>query len=193
MTEFLSATPEPVGPVRARPSGVWFVVGGLLLVAGIVAGIVLVVRIFDAGFLGVEAEVPGDGVAHTVTVDTDGDRFLWEQEYGFRDQQYGAGCDVVDAGTGRSVTLAPVVGDFFREADGPGWQAEATFDPGSGQLSVTCSRDHGPAQIGPALDVRDFVVSIVVAVVVPLLLIGLGLAVLIGTGVLWATRPRRTA
>lgn len=186
MTEYVSATPEPARPVKGRPSAMWFVVGGLLVVAGIVAGIVLFVRIFDSGFLTVEATVPPDGTAHLVTVETDGDRFLWEPQYGTAD------CAVRDADTGGTITLEPVDGTFTRSYNADAWQAAARFDPGSGRLSVTCSPDQGPAQIGPALVIEDFVVAIVLAIVVPLLLGGLGLAVLIGVGILWATRPKRT-
>ncbi|GAB3266784.1 hypothetical protein [Nocardioides dilutus] len=186
MTEYISATPEPAGPAKPRPRVVWFVVGALLVVAGILAGVVLFVRIFDSGFLSVEATIPADGAPHPVTVATDGDRYLWEQEHG------AAECVVRDADTGGAISLDPVNGTITRSVNGDAWQAIASFDPGSGHLSVTCSADEGPAQIGPALVVGDFVLRIVLAVVVPLLLFGLGLALLIGTTILWFTRPART-
>jgi hypothetical protein len=185
MTEYISATPEPPEPPKARPSVIWFVVGALLLVAGVAAGIVLFVRIFDSGFLSVEARIPADGVAHQVTVDTDGDRYLWEQQYGAAD------CVVLDADSGGAIALEPVGGTVTRSVNGDAWQAVASFDPGSGRLSVTCSAAEGPAQIGPALVVGDFVLRILLAILVPLLLVGLGLTVLIGTAILWATRPAR--
>jgi hypothetical protein len=56
---------------------------------------------------------------------------------------------------------------------------------------VTCSADEGPAQIGPALDVGDFVLRILLAIAIPMLLGGLGLVVLIGTAILWVIRPPR--
>jgi hypothetical protein len=176
-------TPDPLIP-KPRPSAAWFALGGLLVVAGAVAGVVLFVRIFSAGFLSVEATIPADGLAHEVTVDTDGDRFLWEPQYGRAD------CEVRDQATDAAVELDPVGGTFIRSVNAEAWQAVARFDPGSGSLAVTCSADEGPAQIGPALVIEDFVVRIVLAIVVPLLLAGLGLAVLIVTGVLWLTRPR---
>lgn len=186
MTEYISATPEPPGPAKARPTVLWFVVGGLLVVAGVVAGIVMFVRVFDSGFLSVEATIPADGVEHRVTVDTDGDRYLWEQQYGDAD------CTLRDTDTGGAISLRPVNGTVTRSVNGDAWQAVGSFDPGSGRLSVTCSAEEGPAEIGPALDVGDFVLRILLAITVPLLLGGLGLAVLIGTAILWATRPART-
>jgi hypothetical protein len=185
VTTYVGAHPPPGPAGKPRPRAWWFAVGAALVVAGVVTGIVLVVRIFDSGFLGVEASIPADGVAHQVTVDTDGDRYLWEEQYGAAD------CTVRDADRGGAITLEPVNGTVTRSVNGDAWQAIASFDPGSGHLSVTCSDEEGPAQIGPALDVADFVLRIVLAVVVPLLFFGLGLTVLIGTAILWATRPRR--
>lgn len=179
--------PYPPNPSKPRPSAAWFALGGVLVLAGAVAGVVLFVRIFSSGFLSIEATVPADGQTHSITVATDGDRFLWEPQHGRAD------CVVREGGTGAVVHLEPVDGTFTRSADGDAWQAVARFDPGSGRLSVTCSPDDGPAQIGPALVVEDFVTRIVVVIVVPLLLAGLGLAVLIVTTVLWVTRPRPAA
>lgn len=187
MTEYISATPEPTKPPKGRPSAVWFVVGGLLVVAGVVAGIVLFVRVFDSNFLDVEATIPADGVAHEVTVDTNGDRYLWEPQYGDAD------CTLTDRDTGGTITLDPVNGTVTRSTNGDAWRAVGSFDPGSGRLAVTCSPEEDAAQIGPSLDVGDFVGRLLLAIIVPLLLGGIGLAVLIGTGILWATRPKRLA
>jgi hypothetical protein len=184
MTEYISATPEPPAPPRGRPSALWFLVGGLLVAAGVAAGIVLFLRIFDSGFLDVDATVPPDGEVHRVTVDPGTDRYLWARQDGSTD------CVVLDAATGGAITLGSVDGRVTRTADGDSWQAVASFDPGSGSLAVTCSPEAGPAQIGPSLDVGDFVGRILVAILVPLVLVGLGLAALIGTAVLWATRPK---
>ena len=168
MTEYISATPEPAKPAKARPSAVWFLVGGLLVVAGIVAGIVLFVRIFSSGFLSVEATIPPDGSAHVVTVDTDGDRFLWEPQYGSADCTSRTPTPAARSRSSRSTAPSRARSTPTR---GRRWRR---FDPGSGHLSVTCSPAEGPAQIGPALEVEAFVVKIIVAIVVPLLLVGLG-------------------
>jgi hypothetical protein len=182
------AGPPPPGAAgKPRPRAWWFVVGALLVAAAVVVGVVMFVRIFDSGFLSVEATVPADGEAHQVTVATDGDRYLWEQQYG------DAECTLRDADDGGTITLRPVTGTVTRSINGDAWQAVASFDPGSGRLSVTCAADEGPAQIGPALDVGDFVLRILLAIAIPMVLGGLGLVVLIGTAILWATRPPRRA
>lgn len=176
-------TPPPFGRLQGkpRPRLWWFGVGGALVVAGAVVGIVLFLRLFD-GFLDVEATIPADSATHEVTVGTDGDRFLWEPQHGAAD------CSLRDRDTGGTISLEPVNGTFTRSYNADAWQAVGTFDPGSGRLSVTCSADEGPAQIGPALIVEDFVLKVAVAVAVPLLLVGLGIAMLIGTTILWIIR-----
>jgi hypothetical protein len=184
--QYVGGVPGPPKPPKPRPSAAWFGVGGLLVLAGAVVGVVLFVRIFSAGFLSVEATIPADGLVHEVTVDAGGDRFLWEPENGR------AECVVRDAATGGTITLEPVDGTFTRSGSSEAWQALARFDPGSGRLSVTCSPEEGPAQIGPALVVEDFVLRVLLAIVVPMVLGGIGLAVLIGTGLLWVVRPKRT-
>ena len=185
MTEYISATPEPARPPKARPSRVWFLVGGLLVVASVVAGIVLFTRIFSSEIMSVEATIQPIGQPHEVAVDTDGDRFLWEPQYGEAD------CTIRDTDTGGAVTLMPVDGTFTRSVDGDAWQAVATFDPGSGRLTVVCSPEAGPAQIGPALEVEAFVLRLLTAILVPLLLGGLGLAVLIAVTIMYVTRSRK--
>jgi hypothetical protein len=79
VTVYVGAHPPPGPAGKPRPRAWWFAVGAALVVAGVVTGIVLVVRIFDSGFLDVEATVPADGAAHQISVSTDGDRYLWVQ------------------------------------------------------------------------------------------------------------------
>jgi hypothetical protein len=66
------------------------------------------------------------------------------------------------------------------------------FDPGSGDLSVTCTPSGGRVQIGPAPEIANFVGGLLVLIFVPAILGILGTIALIVTGVLWATgAPRR--
>jgi hypothetical protein len=184
VTVYVGGHPPPGPAGKPRPGVWWFGLGGVLVLAGAAAGVLLFVRLFD-GFLDVEATIPADSRAHSVVVGTDGDRFLWVQEHGSAD------CTIRDDGTGGTITVDPVEGSFTRSYGADAWEAAGRFDPGSGRLTARCAAELGPAQIGPALDVRDFVVDIAVAVLVPLALGGLGLAVLIGTTILWVIRPAR--
>lgn len=137
------------------------------------------------GFLRTEVSVAADGSPHRVTVGVDGDRFLW-----MRDGAQGD-CALRDEVTKLEIDLRPVNGTYTRTVNGVGWAAVARFDPGSGQLVVTCTGSAGTVQIGPASSVGRFVGGILGAILIPLVLAGAGLTVLMVTGILFLTRPPR--
>jgi hypothetical protein len=189
----------PPRPQRYRPSWAWFVVGAGLIVVGLAAGVALFVWTLSA-FFSTDARVPADGQPHTVTVGTDGDRMLWRG-----DDVLDPACRIVDTANGRELRLRPVGADLSRDTPRDGEMVAAyRFAPGSGELEVTCTvqSDVGgdpdwqmtfgeKVVIGPAPSIGSFVVGIVATIAVPGLLGVLGLATLIVTGVLWATRPAR--
>jgi hypothetical protein len=189
---------QPPLPTRYRPSGWWFVLGGALVVAAIVAGIGLFVWTLSA-FLTTDATVGADGQAHRVSVDTDGDRMLWVQA-----AVPAPDCEVVDTATGRPVALSPVTSHLTKDVGDGEWRAAYRFAPGSGELEVTCAgapdvgtgpdrqMTWGPkVQIGPAPSIGGFVGGVLATIAVPSLLGLSGVAILVVTGVLWATRPAR--
>ncbi|NPC95555.1 hypothetical protein [Nocardioides sp. zg-DK7169] len=176
-----AAAPVPARP--PRPSGWWFVAGGALLVAGVVAGVVLFVSTLS-GFLSTDARVDATGTQE-VTVPTDGERMLWVPE------GTSVRCQVLDVATGEPVRTGAVTGDLRRSDSSGSWVGVLRFDPGSGTVSITCPGATGTLLIGPAPSVGGFVGGLLLTVLVPLLLGGAGLVVLVLTGVLWATRPPR--
>jgi hypothetical protein len=71
------------------------------------------------------------------------------------------------------------------------WEGDATFDPGSGVLEVTCAQDGGPIQIGPAPEFGALVGGLAAGILIPLLFGVVGFVMLIVVAVLYATgRPR---
>jgi hypothetical protein len=174
---------QPPLPAKKRPSGWWFVVGGALIVAAIAAGVGLFVWTLS-GFLATDARIPADGRAHQVTVGTGEDRMLW-LENGLPQE-----CGIVDLETGDPITLDPVAGSYERSDSHGSFRGVARLDPGSGDLEVTC-RPAGTAVIGPAPKIGSFVGGLLATIFVPLLLGLSGLAVLIVTGILFASRPAR--
>ncbi len=193
---------QPPFPQKYRPSWAWFVVGGGLILVGIVVGVALFVWALWPLF-STDARVPVDGQGHAVTVDTDGDRLLWRD-----DDVFDPGCRVVDTATGEEIDLRPVTSQLSRDTGDGEFVAAYRFDPGSGRLEVTCSSggsdaldDRGDGDwhmtlgeevvIGPAPNVGGLIGGIVAGIAVPGLLGLFGLATLIVTGVLWATRPAR--
>ena len=103
-------------------------------------------------------------------------------------------------GLGRSKKEARVAADLAERAIETIADAEAIgrfesirrFDPGSGDLDVTCEGDDETAvDIGPSPGTAGLVGGILVAVLAPLLLGSLGFVVVVVTGVLWSSRPPR--
>jgi hypothetical protein len=185
-------------PPKYRPSGWWFVVGGGLIVAAVVAGVGLFIWTLSA-FFSTDATVAADGQTHQVTVETDGDRMLWRDVHVFDPD-----CSVVDARSGDQIELRPVTSQFTKDFGDGEWTAAYRFDPGSGDLEVRCGladsagtdsdwqRGWGQeVQIGPAPSIGGFVGGLIATIAVPSLLGLFGLATLIVTGVLWSTRPAR--
>jgi hypothetical protein len=180
--------PPPPKPRRRRPPAWWFAVGALLVAGAVVSlGIGILTAVHSvADFVQVDATIAGDGQPHEVTVPTDGDRMLWKE-----DSADAGSCDVVDTATGAAVSLRRIGGDYLR-SDGSGdWVGVARFDPGSGHLAVTCPAGGGRGQIGPSAEISHVVKSLVLVVVVPLVLGGLGTIALVVTGILWATGAPR--
>ena len=141
-------------------------------------------------FLGSDATVRADGQAHQVSVGTDGDRMLWLDD--------DTTCSVVDRATGDPITLRPVRGYFERPDSNSDLVGLYKFDPGSGDLEVTCvqaahSRDDDDdlVLIGPVLKFETIGLAVLLVIVIPGILGLAGLIVLIVTGILFATRDPR--
>lgn len=192
---------QPPLPQKYRPSWAWFLVGGGLIVLAGAIGVALFVWALWP-FFSTDARVPADGRPHVVTVGTDGDRMLWRD-----DDVFDPGCRVVDTATGQEIRLRPVTSQLTRDTGDGEFTAAYRFAPGSGELEITCASAGGDPDdstdpdwemrwgeevvIGPAPNVGGMVAAMVAGVVVPGLLGLVGLATLIVTGILWATRPAR--
>lgn len=176
----------PPPPKRRRPSKWWFAVAGGLVVLALAIGITSIVLTVKA-FAETDATVEADGTAHRVTVGTERDRLVWVH----RDSPATA-CSIIDTATGEPVqdTGAPGA-TYTKDFGGQGWVGDRTFDPGSGDLEVTCPEAGGPIQIGPEPEFGRFFGGILIGILVPLLLGGLGFVMLLVVTVLYATgRPR---
>lgn len=173
----------PRAPTRVRPSAWWFALGGGLLAAAVASGIALFAWTLS-GFLTVDVTVRGDGEPHRVQVPTGGDRMVWTWEGRFDLDD--PPCTIVDTATGTEVELRSPSGEFRRQDGGGDWTGVARFDPGSGSLEITCAYDG--VQIGPTPNLGSFGLGLAATIVVPLVLGGLGLIVLLATGILWSTR-----
>lgn len=166
---------------KPRPSAWWFVLGAGLMAAGMAALVLLFALVFREMFT-TDASLRADGDAHEVTVETDGDRMLWADTEDDDPQ-----CTVTDTASGEEIPLSSPDGDFQRNRQ----TGFATFDPGSGSLSITCDGNGEEVEIGPAPSIGGLVGGILAAILIPMLLGGSGFVIVLVTGILWATRPAR--
>ena len=179
------STPPPHAvpkPRRKRPRTVWFFIGGALLV---LAPVVFVGALFtvlrplseeDAVFAAGDSPVQLDLTAG-------------EERALFTRTGVPADCSAVD-GSGKDVEFRPVTGEFtFNE-----WTAVSRFDTGDGDVTFTCAGLDAGAEVRIAQlpSTGGFVTGIVIGVVAPLALGGMGMLVLVVTAVLYATgAPRK--
>jgi hypothetical protein len=174
---------KPV-PSRRRPSAWWFLVGALLMLAGLAIGVLLIVQTVRT-FTDVDATIQADGETHTLTVDADQDRLVWVHP------RQSESCSIVDARSGEPVTLEDVDATYTKDVGSGSWEGAKRFDPGSGDLEVTCDATGGEIQIGPAPEFGKFLGGLAAGILIPLVLGGGGFVLLIVIGILYATgRPR---
>lgn len=155
------------------------------MVAGVAIGVLLIVQTVRV-FVDVDATIEPDGETHSIVVDTDRDRMVWIHT---SDQPV---CTIVDAEDGTDIQ--PQVlhnAEFTKSSGGREWTGDSTFDPGSGQLEVTCDASGGPIQIGPTVGIGKFFGGLAAGILIPLVLGGGGFVLLIVIVILYATgRPR---
>lgn len=157
----------------------------LLIVAGLATGVLMIVQSVG-GFFSIDATIHADGQTRQVTVETDRDRMIWIDQF---DQP---SCTIKDAATGEEVAYEGLGNTAYTKwDDGREWQGDGTFDPGSGDLAVTCTPDGGPIQIGPEPEFGALVGGLAAGILIPLLLGVAGFVGLIVVAVLYVTgRPR---
>jgi hypothetical protein len=171
-TPYSSWSPGPAAPAKPPPSWWWFL-GPLALVvlSGVVFAAMLVSTLSDV--TQVDARIPADGEPHQVTVPTDGDRMLFSDAAGDRRP-----CVITDS-DGQQIEQREVFGDFTMTRDGREWSGLTRFDPGDGEIVVSCPPGSTPSQgevlVTPAHDIGAMVVRIIGTILLPMILGGLGL------------------
>lgn len=175
---------QPPRPLRRRrPSAWWFALGAALLVlAPVVFGVSLFLTLRPLAQQ--DGVLPADGSPHQVSVPAGEDRALFTDG----SSASGVSCQGLD-GSGQPLDLRPVLGDFTYNQ----WQATERFATGDGDLTLTCTSavSQSSVRVAQLPSTRGFVSGLLVGVLVPLLLGGLGLLCLLITTILFATgRPR---
>ena len=155
------------------------------MVVGVTVGVIVLVLTIKA-FTETDATIDADGQSHRVSVETDQDRMVWV------DPGDPASCTIVDTESGAEVEYTGTPdASYTKSSGGRDWEGDRTFDPGSGELEVTCDAAAGPIQIGPAPEFKEFFGGLAIGIFLPFFLGGVGFLMLIVVGVLFATgRPR---
>jgi len=105
-----------------------------------------------------DAVIPLDGATHEVRVEGDGERMIWVDLDASTPE-----CDVRDARSRDPVELHRVSLKTVREGENGDESGRWQFDPGSGDIEISCSGGTvgGSAAIGPAVSGKIMLTSFV--------------------------------
>lgn len=136
-----------------------------VILAAVALFVVLLGTVFK-GALGVDANVPADGMPYAVQVPTDRDRIL------LATANSATQCQVTDLETGAQIALEDLPGGHVSRG-----REDWRFDPGSGRLEIVCSAGSPGTQmrVVPAFE-RG---SVTILFAVPGLVAAVGLALLV--------------
>jgi len=138
---------------RPRPS-MWWLAGPMVvfLITLVPVGF-MVLRLVELS--GTDAVVPLDGATHEVRVEPDDDRMIWVDVHAPTPK-----CQVRDARSGDRLELHRVSLKTVRERENGDESGRWQFDPGSGDLTISCSSaTPGTAAIGAAVTGRIMLTS----------------------------------
>jgi hypothetical protein len=172
-----SAATEDDTPGKRKPSRWWYVVGVGLIVTGVVAMVAFILLAVWQGVTvfkdGTEVAVPGQV---RVDLPADDERMLYARP--------GAdpACTLADV-DGTDLPIDPTSGSVSISINGDEWVGVGTFPTGSGHVELTCSGDSGTVRIGKVFGGASFVITILLAVFLPIVLGFAGAIVLSVTGV----------
>ncbi|ROR92154.1 hypothetical protein [Nocardioides aurantiacus] len=174
-------------PARPRPRRGWFAVGGVLLaLAAVVFVVGLVTTVGRGTDTDVVALVPGPGQPISAGVPVGEERMLFVPA-----GEPAPRCRVVD-GRGRELPLRPTTVATTVTTMGTTWTGVSTFtSPTTAEVRVGCEAPVEQLRIGSPLG-AGFAIGLVLTILGPLALGGVGLVVLVVTTVLWSTRPPRS-
>lgn len=181
----------PLPSPKKRPRALWFGVGALLMVLGIVAGVAVIARGVQH-VTALDAIITANGEPATVSAPAGKKRMLFRL-----DGEEAPSCTAVD-GSGQKLLLRAVFGEAEVSTNGGLWLAFGQLDSsGDGKITLTCTPT-GAAQahvrVGAPVDIATLGGSILIGLGILGLVTGAGFLVLLITTILWVTRkPRQTS
>lgn len=178
-------TPYAVSAPKPRPKPLWFVVGAVLLVLGIVIGVVVIVIAVRNATLE-DGVITANGQAAAVESPANEKRMLFVQS-----GHAPPNCSLVD-GSGQALLKRAIVDNITVTTGGQEWRAFAQIDSsGDGAITITCAPvtgDVAQVRVGQPVDAASLGGTVLAGLGVLVLLGGSGFLVLLVTSILWFTR-----
>lgn len=175
----------PIDSSEIRPKRTWFVVAAGIALAGIVAGVLLLVY----GIGGVSAPMTrtfGEGETVSVRLDQDTAIYLSTDENAFRVK-----CTATSA-DGKPAQLDTPTYSFTKTADDREWRLIRTIRvSATGDYEIACTETPGPYAIANEPDVSRFVIGLVSLFVLSGLGVVIGGVIAIVVGVKRSNHRRR--
>ncbi len=172
-------------PPKKRPKALWFAVGGVLMVIGIVIGVVMIVGAVKDS-VGTDGVITGDGKPATISAPPNEGRMLFVES-----GHVAPNCDLVD-GSGTALLKRAIFGEATVTTGGTEWKAFAKIDSsGDGNVTIVCTPvtgDVAQVRMGDPFDVSTIGGPVLAGIGALLLLGGGGFLVLLVTTILWFSR-----
>lgn len=178
-------SPYDVSSPKPRPRPLWFVVGAVLMVLGLVIGVAVILH--AVGNATVEdGVITANGDAAGVVSPAHRTRMLFVQS-----GHSAPDCDLVD-GSGQRLLKRAIVDRITLTTGSQDWLAFAQIDSsGDGAITITCrpvTNDVAQVRIGQPVDTASLGGSVLAGLGVLVLLGGGGFLVLLVTTILWVVR-----
>ena len=190
----MSEPPQPYTPYAAsapkpRPGALWFVLGAVLMLLGIVIGMVVITTAVRAA-TAEDGVITANGQAAALASPANRSRMLFVQS-----GHAPPDCDLVD-GSGQALLKRTIVDTITVTTGGQDWRAFAQIDSsGDGAITIVCrpvTNDVAQVRVGQPVDTASLEGTVLAGVGVILALGGAGFLVLLVTTILWLARKPRT-
>lgn len=182
-------SPYAASAPKRRPRALWFVLGAVLMLLGLVIGLVVIMTAFRAATTE-DGVITANGQAAAIASPANRSRILFVQA-----GHAPPDCDIVD-GSGQALLKRTIVETITVTTDGQEWRAFTQIDSsGDGAITITCrpvTNDVAQVRVGQPVDPASLGGAVLAGAAAILVLDGAGFVVLLVTTILWITRKPQT-
>ena len=186
--------PQPYSPYAAsapkrRPRALWFALGAVMMLLGLVIGMVVIMTALRAATVE-DGVITANGQAAAIASPANRSRMLFVQS-----GHTPPDCDLVD-GSGEALLKRTIVETITITTGGQEWRAFTQIDSsGDGAITITCrpvTNDVAQVRVGQPVDTASLGGAVLAGAGAILALGGAGFVILLITAILWITRRPRT-